>query len=74
MNYSFENMIHEISSMMGAQAGKSRTCPDYRDRTGYTQGGLCGDRVKIQEILTNLISNGIKYDKGRQRVLADSYA
>ncbi len=62
VNYSFENMIHEISSMMGAQAGKAGLALIIEIEPGIPKW-LCGDRVKLQEILTNLISNGIKYTK-----------
>lgn len=62
VNYSFENMIHEISSMMGAQAGKAGLALIIEIEPDIPKW-LCGDRVKIQEILTNLISNGIKYTK-----------
>ena len=62
VNYSFENMIHEISSMMGAQAGKAGLALIIEIESGIPKW-LCGDRVKLQEILTNLISNGIKYTK-----------
>ena len=62
VNYSFENMIHEISSMMGAQAGKAGLALIIETEPDIPKW-LCGDRVKLQEILTNLISNGIKYTK-----------
>ena len=62
VNYSFENMIHEISSMMGAQAGKAGLALIIEIEPDIPKW-LCGDRVKFQEILTNLISNGIKYTK-----------
>lgn len=62
VNYSFENMIHEISSMMGAQAGKAGLALIIEIEPDIPKW-LCGDRVKLQEILTNLISNGIKYTK-----------
>lgn len=62
VNYSFENMIHEISSMMGAQAGKAGLALIIEIEPDIPKW-LYGDRVKIQEILTNLISNGIKYTK-----------
>lgn len=62
VNYSFENMIHEISSMMGAQAGKAGLALIIEIEPDIPKW-LYGDRVKLQEILTNLISNGIKYTK-----------
>ena len=62
VNYSFENMIHEISSMMGAQAGKAGLALIIEIEPDIPKW-LCGDRVTLQEILTNLISNGIKYTK-----------
>lgn len=62
VNYSFENMIHEISSMMGAQAGKAGLALIIEIEPDIPKW-LRGDRVKLQEILTNLISNGIKYTK-----------
>lgn len=62
VNYSFENMIHEIRSMMGAQAGKAGLALVIETEPGIPKW-LYGDRVKLQEILTNLISNGIKYTK-----------
>ena len=62
VNYSFENMIHEISTMMGAQAGKAGLALIIEIEPDIPKW-LYGDRVKLQEILTNLISNGIKYTK-----------
>lgn len=62
VNYSFNKLINEIRYMMEAQAGKNAiaflvdTDDDIPDR-------LYGDRMKIQEIITNLINNGLKYTK-----------
>lgn len=62
VNYRFQKLVCEIQSMMGAQAGNAGlvflievddTIPEY----------LYGDRVKIQEIMTNLINNGFKYTR-----------
>lgn len=62
VNYRFAKLIAEIQSMMEAQAGNAGlaflmeiddTIPEY----------LYGDRVKIQEIVTNLINNGLKYTR-----------
>ncbi|MDE6056068.1 MAG: hypothetical protein K2G55_20460, partial [Lachnospiraceae bacterium] len=62
VNYRFRKLIGEIQSMMEAQAGNAGlaflmeiddTIPEY----------LYGDRVKIQEIVTNLINNGLKYTR-----------
>lgn len=62
VNYRFTKLIAEIQSMMEAQAGNAdlaflmeidHTIPEY----------LYGDRVKIQEIVTNLINNGFKYTR-----------
>ena len=49
-------------SMMGAQAGKAGLALIIEIEPDIPKW-LCGDRVKLQEILTNLISNGIKYTK-----------
>lgn len=62
VNYSFENMIHEIHSMMGAESGKAGLALIIEIDPNIPKW-LYGDRVKFQEILTNLISNGIKYTK-----------
>lgn len=60
VNYRFDALIEELRSMLGAQAGKAglmlrmdidENIPRY----------LFGDKVKLQEILTNLINNAIKY-------------
>lgn len=60
VNYRFDALMEEIRSMLGAQAGNAglilrmdidENIPRY----------LFGDKVKLQEILTNLINNGIKY-------------
>lgn len=62
VNYRFGKLIDELRSMMEAQAGKAELAfmvqvddeiPEY----------LYGDRVKVQEIMTNLINNGLKYTK-----------
>jgi signal transduction histidine kinase/CheY-like chemotaxis protein len=62
VNYSFKKLIEEIRSMMEAQAGRAslaflvqidETIPEY----------LYGDRVKVQEIMVNLINNALKYTK-----------
>ncbi|MDE7417710.1 MAG: response regulator [Lachnospiraceae bacterium] len=62
VNYRFRKLIGEIRSMMEAQAGNAGLAflmeiddaiPEY----------LYGDRVKIQEIVTNLINNGLKYTR-----------
>lgn len=62
VNYRFSKLIDELRSMMEAQAGKAELAfmvqvddeiPEY----------LYGDRVKVQEIMTNLINNGLKYTK-----------
>ena len=62
VNYSFENMIQEICSMMGAQSGKAGLAL-ITDIDKDIPKWLYGDRVKFQEILTNLLNNGIKYTK-----------
>lgn len=62
VNYRFQKLIGELRTIMEAQAGKAElaflmeiddTIPEY----------LFGDRVKIQEIMTNLINNGLKYTR-----------
>jgi signal transduction histidine kinase/ActR/RegA family two-component response regulator len=62
VNYRFGKLIDELKSMMEAQAGKASLAfrvqideeiPEY----------LYGDRVKVQEIITNLINNALKYTK-----------
>lgn len=62
VNYRFQKLIGELRTIMEAQAGKAELAflmeiddaiPEY----------LCGDRVKIQEIMTNLINNGLKYTR-----------
>ena len=60
INYRFDSLMEELYSMLGAQASKVglvlRMEIDKRIP-------LClfGDRAKMQEILTNLINNAIKY-------------
>ncbi len=60
INYRFDSLMDELQSMMEAQA----------ERAGLTlrmdidkriPKCLFGDKVKLQEILTNLINNAIKY-------------
>ena len=62
INYHFRKLIRELQLMMETQVGRSQIAfivelderiPEY----------LYGDRVKIQEIMVNLINNGIKYTK-----------
>jgi signal transduction histidine kinase/CheY-like chemotaxis protein len=62
VNYSFVKLVEEIKSMMEAQAGKAAIAffvqvddeiPTY----------LYGDKVKVQEIMTNLINNALKYTR-----------
>lgn len=62
VNYRFQKLIDEIRTLMEAQAGKlelaflieiDEAIPKY----------LYGDRAKIQEIMTNLINNGLKYTR-----------
>lgn len=62
VNYRFQKLIGELRTIMEAQAGKAELAflmeiddaiPEY----------LFGDRVKIQEIMTNLINNGLKYTR-----------
>lgn len=62
VNYRLSKLIDELRSMMETQAGKAELAfivqvddeiPEY----------LYGDRVKVQEIMTNLINNGLKYTK-----------
>jgi len=62
VNYRFEKLVAEVQSMMEAQAGNAGLAfrmeiddaiPEY----------LYGDRVKIQEIVVNLINNGLKYTR-----------
>ena len=62
VNYRLSKLIDELRSMMETQAAKAEIAfivqvddeiPEY----------LYGDRVKVQEIMTNLINNGLKYTK-----------
>lgn len=62
VNYRFQKLLGELRTIMEAQAGKAELAflmeiddaiPEY----------LFGDRVKIQEIMTNLINNGLKYTR-----------
>lgn len=68
INYSFADMIHELHSMMGAQAGKAGLALIFEVSENIPEW-LLGDRVKLQEILTNLLNNGIKYTKAGSVVL-----
>ena len=62
VNYSMNALIHELRSMMGAQAGKAGLELIFEIEDDMPEW-LCGDRVKLQEILINLLNNGIKYTK-----------
>lgn len=62
VTYHIEDVITELRNMLETQANKNgimiklqvdEDIPEY----------LVGDRVKIQEILTNLMNNGLKYTK-----------
>lgn len=62
VNYSLESMIEELRSVLEAQAGKTGIMLSMEideDIPPYLQG----DRVKLQEILINLVNNGLKYTK-----------
>ena len=62
VNYQFESMIQELRSVLEAQAGKAGIMMSMEideDIPPY----LMGDRVKLQEILINLVNNGLKYTR-----------
>ena len=60
INYRFDSLMEELRSMLGEQAGKAgltlRMVIDEK-----IPRCLFGDKAKMQEILTNLINNAIKY-------------
>ena len=60
INYRFDALMEELRSMLGAQAGKAGLILRM-DIDESIPRCLFGDKVKLQEILTNLISNSIKY-------------
>lgn len=60
VNYRFDALIEELRSMMGAQAVKAGLMLRM-DIDEKIPRYLFGDKVKLQEILTNLINNAIKY-------------
>lgn len=62
VNYRFEKLIGEIRSMMEAQAGRNEIAFAVQTDDKIPVY-LNGDRVKVQEIMTNLINNGLKYTK-----------
>lgn len=60
INYRFDFLMEELRSMMGAQAGKAGLVL-HMEIDERIPRCLFGDKVKLQEILTNLINNAIKY-------------
>ncbi len=60
INYRFDSLMEELHSMMGAQAGKAGLILRMEIDEKIPRC-LYGDKVKLQEILTNLINNAIKY-------------
>ena len=60
INYRFDSLMEEIRSMMGEQAKKAGLLLQM-DIDEKIPKCLFGDKVKIQEILTNLTNNSIKY-------------
>lgn len=64
ITYRFDSLMEELRSMMGAQAGKAGLALRMEIDEKIPRC-LFGDKVKLQEILTNLINNAIKYtEKG----------
>lgn len=62
VTYHMEDVVTELRNMLETQANKNDIMIKMQvdeDIPKY----LVGDRVKIQEILTNLMNNGIKYTK-----------
>lgn len=60
--YRFDKLMHELYAMMTAQAEKQGLLFIMRIDEKIPCN-LVGDRVKIQEIFTNLINNGLKYTR-----------
>lgn len=60
VTYQFQKLVREVQDMMESQAAKKGLLVTVRldeDIPDY----LIGDRVKLQEIITNLVSNSLKY-------------
>jgi signal transduction histidine kinase/ActR/RegA family two-component response regulator len=62
VNYSFVKLVDEIRSMMEAQAGKAAIA-FFVQIDDEIPDNLYGDKVKVQEIMTNLINNALKYTR-----------
>lgn len=62
INYRFDKLMDEIHSMMNAQSGNEQIAFAVEVDDGIPKY-LYGDRVKVQEIMTNLVNNGMKYTK-----------
>lgn len=62
VSYHFDRLMQELQSMMEAQAAKAGISL-IMDIDEKIPNELSGDRVKLQEILINLISNSIKYTR-----------
>jgi len=60
INYRFDKLVHEIQSMMEAQAGK-KGLEFHLEVANDIPNHLVGDRGKLHEVMMNLISNAIKY-------------
>lgn len=64
INYRFDSLMEELRLMLGEQAGKAGLTL-YMEIDERIPRCLYGDKAKMQEILTNLINNAIKYtDEG----------
>lgn len=63
-NYCFEELIEGLISELRISAEKKNLCLELKI-DGIIENNLVGDRKKLEQILTNLITNAIKYtDKG----------
>lgn len=60
INYRFDALLEELRSMLGAQAGRAGLVL-HMEIDEQIPRFLFGDKVKLQEIFTNLINNAIKY-------------
>lgn len=61
-SYNFTEMLNNISAYFGKEAS-NKSLEFLMEKTGYLPKVLKGDMRKLLQIITNLISNAIKYTK-----------